>query len=122
MDEEDKIYDSIATHWYAITQLNEIKERVEDHIDNKLDFVVKTRHISKITDFHIFKDQDQLPISKYTMNVLLDTAIELEKARIYKLIDMLIERREKEMNCDDISRGRRGDKTPRTRSNKNARK
>ena len=88
---KEKIANSIALHQMTINELKEIKQNVEQSIDEKAKFSIETKHIIGF-DIGILKKKKALSISNYTMGLLLDEAIRKEKERIDKLIDMEIER------------------------------
>ena len=92
---KEKIANSIALRQMAINELKEIKHNIEQSVDKNVKFSIETRHIIGF-DVGILKKKKTLPISNYTMKLLLDEAIRKEKERIDKLIDMEIERRMKE--------------------------
>ena len=89
---KEKIANSIALHQMTINELKEIKQNVEQSIDEKVKFSIETKHIIGL-DIGILKKKKTLSISNYTMELLLDEAIKKEKDRIDKLIDMEIERK-----------------------------
>ena len=88
---KEKIANSITLHQMTINELKEIKQNVEQSIDEKVKFSIETKHIIGF-DIGILKKKKTLSISNYTMNLILDDAIRKEKERIDKLIDMEIER------------------------------
>ena len=79
----------------TINELKEIKHNIEQSVDKNVKFSIETRHIIGF-DVGILKKKKTLPISNYTMKLLLDEAIRKEKERINKLIDMEIERKLKQ--------------------------
>lgn len=89
---KEKIANSIALHQMTINELKEIKQNVEQSINEKVKFSIETKHIIGF-DIGILKKKKTLSISNYTMGLLLDEAIKKEKDRINKLIDMEIERK-----------------------------
>ena len=89
---KEKIANSIALHQMTINELKDIKQNVEQSIDEKVKFSIETKHIIGF-DIGILKKKKTLEISNYTMELLLDEAIKKEKDRIDKLIDMEIERK-----------------------------
>lgn len=90
---KEKIANSIALHQMAINELKEIKIKIEDALEDTTKFVVETQ---QLTWASVFTRKDKINISTYTMNLIIDKAIEIEKERIDKLIDMEIEKRIKE--------------------------
>lgn len=92
---KEKIANSIALRQMTINELKEIKHNIEQSVDENVKFSIETRHIIGF-DIGILKKKKTLPISNYTMKLLLDEAIRKEKERINKLIDMEIERKLKQ--------------------------
>lgn len=92
---KEKIANSIALRQMTINELKEIKHNIEQSVDKNVKFSIETRHIIGF-DIGILKKKKTLPISNYTMKLLLDEAIRKEKERINKLIDMEIERKLKQ--------------------------
>ena len=92
---KEKIANSIALRQMTINELKEIKHNIEQSVDENVKFSIETRHIIGF-DVGILKKKKTLPISNYTMKLLLDEAIRKEKERINKLIDMEIERKLKQ--------------------------
>lgn len=92
---KEKIVNSIALRQMTINELKEIKHNIEQSVDKNVKFSIETRHIIGF-DIGILKKKKTLPISNYTMKLLLDEAIRKEKERINKLIDMEIERKLKQ--------------------------
>mgnify|MGYP000673041251 CR=1 FL=1 len=93
---KEKIANSIALHQMTINELKEIKQNVDQSIDKNVKFSIETKHIIGFDNIGILKKKKTLPISNYTMKLLLDEAIKKEKDRIDKLIDMEIERKLKQ--------------------------
>ena len=85
---EEKIANSIARHQMTINELKEIKNKIEDALEDTTTFVVETQQLAWTT---IFTRKDKMNISTYTMNLIIDRAIEIERERINKLIDAEIE-------------------------------
>ena len=92
---KEKIANSIALRQMTINELKEIKHNIEQSVDKNVKFSIETRHIIGF-DIGILKKKKTLPISNYTMKLLLDEAIRKEKERINKIIDMEIERKLKQ--------------------------
>lgn len=90
---EDKIANSIAQHQTTINELEKIKVKVKDNIDDTVKFRVETRQIFRVWEPYIIKCKDKLDVSPRTMCIILDEAIKVERERIDKLIDMEIENR-----------------------------
>lgn len=92
---EEKILNSIAIHQDTIITLEHIKERVKESETGNMRFKIETKHWYGYNEPFLGKEKHKLEISKYSAIVLLETAINLEKERIDKLIDMEIENRAK---------------------------
>lgn len=90
---EDKIENSIAVHQSTIKVLKEIKENVDKSETEKMRFKIETKHWYGYSEPHLCKIKNTIRVDKYTANVLLDIAINIEQERINKLIDMEIEKR-----------------------------
>ena len=95
MEDLDKIDNSIFLHQQTIYELKKIKKRVKQSETKNIRFRVETKHWYGFTEPFLSTDKHKLNISKETMQVILDEAINKEKERIDKLIDMEIERRSK---------------------------
>lgn len=89
---KDKIANSIALHQETINELKEIQERLKDSVPGSMKFIIKSKQLLW-TDF--YTRTDVVNISQGTMQLILDKAIEKERERIDKLIDMEIEKRVK---------------------------
>lgn len=89
---KDKIANSIALHQETINELKEIQERLKDSVPGSMKFIIKSKQLL-CTDF--YTRTDVVNISQGTMQLILDKAIEKERERIDKLIDMEIEKRVK---------------------------
>ena len=90
---KDKIANSIALHQETINELKEIKKRLENSVLGSIKFMIKSKQFL-CTD--LYARTDTVNISYNTLQLVLDKAIEKERERINKLIDMEIERRMKE--------------------------
>ena len=90
---KEKIANSIFQHQQTIHELKEIKTHLEDAIPGSIKFIMKS---GQFLGMDIFTRTDTIKISDNTMGLILDKAIEKERERIDKLIDMEIERRMKE--------------------------
>lgn len=95
---EDKIENSIVLHQMAINELKEIKHRIETTATDYIRFRVETKHWYGYSEPFLAKSKDKLEISVYTMKLILDEAINKERERIDKLIDMEIEQRRNKSN------------------------
>ena len=89
----DKIANSIALHQATINELKDIKKKVENNIDDKVRFRIETRQIFRMWEPYITKCRDKMDIGPHTMLTILDQAINIERDRINKLIDMEINNR-----------------------------
>ena len=87
---KEKIANSIALHQQTINELKEIKKRLADAVSGSIKFEIKSKQIF-YTDLYIHRDN--IPVSEYTMKLVIDKAIEKEKDYINKLIDMEIDKR-----------------------------
>ena len=96
---EDKIENSIALHQMAINELKEIKHRIETTATDDIRFRVETKHWYGYSEPFLAKSKDKLEISVYTMKLILNEAMNREKERIDKLIDMEIEKRSENSKC-----------------------
>lgn len=90
---EEKIANSIALHQMTINELEDIKLKVKDNIDDTVKFRIETRQIFRAWEPYITKCKSKMAISPRTMMLILDEAIKVERGRIDKLIDMEIDRR-----------------------------
>ena len=87
---DEKIYNTIALHQMSINELMEIKRRVETTAMDDVRFRIETKHWYGYSEPFQNKTKDTLKISVYTMKLILDEAINKEKEKIDKLIDMKI--------------------------------
>jgi hypothetical protein len=87
---KDKIANSIVLHQETINELKEIKKRLENSVPGSIKFMIKSKQLLW-TD--LYARTDTVNISYDTLQLVLDKAIEKEKERINKLIDMEIEKR-----------------------------
>lgn len=90
---KDKIANSIFQHQEIINELKEVQKRLEGAVPGSMKFIIKSKQFLW-TDF--YTRTDTVDISYDTMQLILDKAIEKERERINKLIDMEIERRIRE--------------------------
>lgn len=68
-------------------------EIIEKTPEKNVRFKVETKHWYGFSEPFLAKDKDILDISKYTMKLILEEAINKEKERIDKLTDRIIELR-----------------------------
>ena len=87
----DKIGNSIAKHQQIINELEQLKDLVVKNLDEKVKFCVHTRELFHTWEPHILKRKNYIDVSPETMYAILNGAIEKEKGRIHKLIDMEVE-------------------------------
>lgn len=92
-EEEEKINNTIALKVMSIEELKRVKEKVEKTQGDNVRFKVETKHWYGYSEPFLAKDKDVLNISKYTMQLILEEAINKEKERINKLTDKIIELR-----------------------------
>lgn len=96
----DKIENSIALHQGTIETLKKIKERVETSETENIRIKIETKHWYGFSEPFLAKEKHKIETTKYSANLLLDTAIKIEKERIDKLIDMEIEKRTNKVEED----------------------
>lgn len=96
----DKIENSIALHQGTIETLKKIKERVETSETEDIRIKIETKHWYGFSEPFLAKERHKIETTKYSANLLLDTAIKIEKERIDKLIDMEIEKRTNKVEED----------------------
>lgn len=87
----EKIANSIAEHWQIINELKALRKRLEEVIPGSVQFIVKSKSFAYY--FDIATHKDKMNLSTETMKLVVDKAIEKEKERIDKLIDMEIDRK-----------------------------
>ena len=90
---DDKITNSIVLHQLTIKELEEIKEKVAENIDDMVRFRIETRRIFRVWEPYISKIKNKLEVSPRTMILIIDGIIEDEKRKINKLIDMEVDQR-----------------------------
>lgn len=93
MKEIDKIENSIALCQGTIDTLEKIKERVKTSETEEIRIKIETKHWYGYSEPHLAKEKHKIEITKYSATVLLDTAIQLQRESINKLIDIEIEKR-----------------------------
>ena len=96
----DKIENSIVLHQGTIETLKKIKERVETSETEDIRIKIETKHWYGFSEPFLAKERHKIETTKYSANLLLDTAIKIEKERIDKLIDMEIEKRTNKVEED----------------------
>ena len=92
----EKIFNTIALEQQKLNELNLIRKQVETANEGKVRFRIETKHWYGFSEPFLSKDKYKLNISKYTMQLILDEAINKTKERMNKLIDMQIEERKSE--------------------------
>lgn len=89
----EKISNTIALHQMAINELKEIKHKVQKTATDNVRFRIETKHWYGYSEPFLKKDRHILYVSKDTMQSIINSAIEKERERINKCIDMEIHRR-----------------------------
>lgn len=89
----DKISNTIALKQQIINELEELSLDVEKSATSDIRFRIETKHWYGYSEPFLKKDRHILDVSKDTMQSILNSAIEKEKERIEKLIDMEIQKR-----------------------------
>ena len=102
MRETDRIENSIVLHQGTIMNLEKIKKALEESETENIRFKIETQHWYGFSEPFLGKQKHKLYMSKYSANVLLETAIKLERERIDKLIDVEIEKRRSLKGADNI--------------------
>ena len=77
----------------SVNELKELKKKVEDNKADKVRFRIETKHWYGFSEPFSMKEKNIVDLSKYTMRTILNEAINKEKERIDKLIDMEISER-----------------------------
>lgn len=81
----------------SIYELEELKRKVSESISENVRFRIETKHwYGYVLDENIQKEKSVLDLSKYTMEILIDSAIEKQRKRIDKLINEELRRRKNE--------------------------
>lgn len=88
----DKIGNSIALHQQTINELANLKYKVSSS-EGDIRFRIETKHWYGYSEPFLSKEKSVLDLSKYTMKVVIDEAINKERERINKLIDMEIQQK-----------------------------
>lgn len=89
----DKIGNSISIHQQTINELEELKEKIYKNQADKIRFRIETKHWYGFDIPHLMKKKSIIDLSEYTMKIVLEEAINKEKERINKLIDMEVSKR-----------------------------
>ncbi len=89
----EKISNTIALKQQIINELEKLSLDVEESVTNDIRFRIETKHWYGYSEPFLKKDRHILDVSKDTMQSILSSAIEKEKERIEKLIDMEIQKR-----------------------------
>ena len=97
---EDKTSNSIALYQCCINELEELRKKVQASATEDIRFVIQTRHWYGYSEPFLKKENTRIDISKYTMEVVIDEAINKQRERINKLIDMEIESRKTNHCCN----------------------
>lgn len=86
----EKISNTIALKQQIINELEKLSLDVEESVTNDIRFRIETKHWYGYSEPFLKKDRHILDVSKDTMQSIINSAIEKEKERIEKLIDMEI--------------------------------
>ena len=89
----EKISNTIALKQQIINELEKLSLDVEESVTNDIRFRIETKHWYGYSEPFLKKDRHILDVSKDTMQSILSSAIEKEKEKIEKLIDMEIQKR-----------------------------
>lgn len=89
----DKISNTIAIKQQIINELEKLSLDVKESVTNDIRFRIETKHWYGYSEPFLKKDRHILDVSKDTMQSIINSAIEKEKERIEKLIDMEIQKR-----------------------------
>lgn len=95
---EDKIENSIVLHQKIINEIELLKIKIGSSETKDIRFKIETKHWYGFSEPFLSKEKSVLNLSKETMQVILDEAINKERERIDKLIDMEIEQRRNKSN------------------------
>lgn len=90
---EEKILNTIALKQGTIYELQDIQDAIIKNCEKEIRFRVETKHWYGFSEPSILTKKHKLNVSKETMLEILKLAIDKEKERINKLIDMEIENR-----------------------------
>lgn len=84
-----EISKAIYVHQNTINEMERIKDRLELSPPENVKVKVETqRWFGFGDDSFLKKEKNEIPISKYTMHLILDTAIKNEYENISKLIEV----------------------------------
>lgn len=92
-DKIDKIENTITLSTMCINDLKNIKDRIEKSETENIRIKIETKHWYGFSEPFLGKEKHKLNVSKYSAIKLIDAAIQTEKDKINKLIDMEIEER-----------------------------
>lgn len=95
---DDKIANTIAKKQQIINEIELLKIKIESSETKDIRFKIETKHWYGFSEPFLSKEKSVLNLSKETMQVILDEAINKERERIDKLIDMEIEQRRNKSN------------------------
>lgn len=90
---DEKISNTIALKQQIINELEKLSMDVKESVTKDIRFRIETKHWYGYSEPFLKKDRHILNVSKDTMQSILNSAIEKEKERIEKLIDMEIQKR-----------------------------
>lgn len=90
---DEKISNTIALKQQIINELEKLSLDVKESVTNDIRFRIETKHWYGYSEPFLKKDRHILEVSKDTMQSIINSAIEKEKEKIEKLIDMEIQKR-----------------------------
>ena len=92
----DKIENSIVLHQENIEGFKKMKAIIEASETEILRIDIQTKHWYGYFEPTLLKHHNKIELQKYSVLTLLGTAIKIEQERINKIIDMEIEKRQKQ--------------------------
>lgn len=105
INELEKITNTIFLCQCKINELEKIKEKISKMDSKEIRFRIETKHwYGWDIEGHIVKERSDISISEYTMNAIIDTAIEKEREHINKLIDLEVEKRKHERLLEEAQK------------------
>ena len=90
---DEKISNTIALKQQIINELEKLSMDVKESVTKDIRFRIETKHWYGYSEPFLKRNRHILEVSKDTMQAILNSAIEKEKERIEKCIDMEIHRR-----------------------------
>lgn len=91
----DKISNSIFLCQHSINELEKIKKRVQASETEDIRFIIQTKHWYGYSEPFLNKENTRIDITKYTMELVINEAINKQRERINKLIDTEIKNRKR---------------------------